>query len=136
MFNTILSMFRQIVTRLSGDPQPEPPSVRSSSVQRVMRERLSNAPEKPVSSEDQLIADAARNAPPSPGRIVSRGNNKNVYAIGDADTDDNSVLRAADDADSKAPELDTGSLETVEESGFDPYNSGVYHRPESWRHKR
>ena len=63
-----------------------------------------------------------------PSRIVSRGNNKNVYVVAVPGIDDNDVLREAD-----ALEIDTSSLETVEEEGFDPYNSGRFNRDKTWR---
>ncbi|MEO1034713.1 MAG: hypothetical protein AAFX44_04035 [Pseudomonadota bacterium] len=140
MLESIIDNVRAIVARLSGGAteQRDPiPPVRASSVQRVMRKPASaNGRRRPIDSvaitEDKSDAPVEQPvAETPPHRIISRGNNKNVYVVAVPDLDENDALREAD-----ALEIDTGSLETVEEEGCDPYNSGSFHRNQTWHRRR
>ncbi|MEM1263585.1 MAG: hypothetical protein AAGH76_14375 [Pseudomonadota bacterium] len=132
MFESIVDSVRGLVARFYGTNRPQHESLRSSSVQRVMRRPAANGTPTPVANNngvDSAAHGASETSASSddglgtatPRRVISRGNNKNVYVIATPDLDENEALRRADEL-----AIDTGTLETVEENGFDPYNSGSY----------
>ncbi|MEM8982713.1 MAG: hypothetical protein AAGC71_06780 [Pseudomonadota bacterium] len=139
MFENFVQSVRGLVARLSGTDQSRSEAVRASSVQRVMRRPSTNGKAAPATTNGSShgAADAYTRQPESaeseqadadvatPRRVISRGNNKNVYVIATPELDENEALRQADEL-----VLDTGSLETIDEDGFDPYNSGSYRRRE------
>ena len=133
MIGSILDSVRGLMDKLGNDPAPATPDIKSSTVQRVMRRPAPDGQRRPAPAITP-VAKPDRPEPQAenlPRRVISRGNNKNVYVVAEPDLDEDAALRAAD-----VLEIDTGTLETVDEEGFDPYNSGGFHRSKTWTDRR
>ena len=129
MFSQIEAIAQQLKRRLVGDKAAaRPPVPPRRAPTRPPRARVT-----PVVAAEQPAATPAPASTPKHGapepRILSRGNNKNVYVMMAPDSDEDDVLRSID-AEAAAQ---SKRLRVVEDKDFDPYNSGAYTRSDVWR---
>ena len=131
MFTNLQQMVRRFVNRVQasdGKSRAPVPPVRTP-LRAPKRTAEANPVAKPAKTSD-VDAPVLTRQPQTITRVVSRGNNKNVFVQLRPGQTIEDALKMADDAPPPA------SLEILPDDGLDPYNSGAYSTRQIWNDPR
>ncbi|MGI9205548.1 MAG: hypothetical protein ACR2Q3_16150 [Woeseiaceae bacterium] len=113
------SFFKWLIDRFGKDQPAEPSALRKATVRRVPKPR----PPKPAARPQADFSSKVQ------GEIVDGGPGKNILMRNKhvrEDTGTHETLKILDDS----------ILESIEEDGIDPYNTGRFDRSKSWDSSR